>query len=351
MSSTRVINVAVIGTGAIGIHHLQSLASDPRVRLAALAEAHPGRLAEAGSQFGILDLQTDYQAVLANPTIDAVSIALPNFLHAPVALAALAAGKHVHLDKPMATHAEEAEAIIRAAAASGKVFMVGQNQRFSPAAQTVRQLVTQGRLGEVYHANATWVRRSGIPRPGSWFTQKALAGGGATYDIGVHVLDLALHLLGDFDAASVSGQTFAKFGPRGLGGGGWGKSEADASKPFDVDDFAVALIKLRSGRSVMLEAVWARHQDQPDVNGVQVFGTDASATTKPLQLMREGPDGYLVEQLNPLPTVVNPDRLVHFVDCVLGLATPYVPAQESLAVQRILDALYESSATGHEVRL
>lgn len=351
MTSDRPLNVAVIGAGAIGINHLQGFAKHPRVRIAGLAESHPERLAEAGRQFAIPALYTDYRELLANPEIDVVSIALPNFLHASVAIESLQAGKHVMLDKPMATQASEAEAILAAAAASGKVFMVGQNQRFSPPAQTVKALVTRGDLGEVYHAKAVWLRRSGIPRIGSWFTQKQFAGGGATYDIGVHSLDLALHLIGDFDAVAVSGQTYAKFGPRGLGGGSWGRSEVDTTKPFDVDDFAIALIKLRSGRSVSLEASWARHQEVGDVNGVHVFGTEATASTNPLQLMHNTERGYVIEQLQPFPTPVNPERMVHFIDCVLGGTTPYVVPTESLAVQRILDALYESSATGFEVRL
>ena len=132
------------------------------------------------------------------------------------------------------------------------------------------------------------MRRSGIPRIGSWFTQRKFAGGGCTYDIGVHVLDQTLYLMGEFEAVAVSGQTYAKFGPRGRANGAWGHSEIDPRLPFDVDDFSVALIRLKSGRTVLLETAWAAHLPVRDINGTQLFGTEAGATTNPLQLFRPG---------------------------------------------------------------
>lgn len=351
MKSSPVVRVAVIGAGGIGHHHIAGFQQHPDARVVAIAETHPERGAEAAKKFAVPEVVADWRALLRRDDIDAVSVALPNFLHAPVTLAFLRAGKHVMLDKPMATHAGEAVALVAAAKKGKRVLMVGQNQRFTPGMQTLKHHVTEGTLGEVYHAKAFWRRRSGIPRIGSWFTQKEFAGGGCTYDIGAHVLDQALFLLGEFDAAAVSGQTFAQFGPRGRGDGSWGKSEVDPKKPFDVEDLAVALIKLRSGRTVLLEVSWAAHQADHDLNGVQIFGTEAGATSTPLQLFRQGRGGYTVEQLDVLPPKVNPDRMVHFTDVVLGRAAPYVRPEESLGVQRILDAIYRSAATGREVRL
>jgi predicted dehydrogenase len=289
--------------------------------------------------------------MLGRADIDVVSIALPNHLHASVALAALRAGKHVMLDKPMATSARAAARLVVEAKRRRRLLMVGQNQRFSPAVQTLRRLVDRGVLGEVYHAKAAWLRRSGIPRIGSWFTQRKFAGGGCTYDIGAHVLDQTLYLLNEFDAVTVAGQTYAKFGPRGRGDGTWGKSEIDPRKPFDVDDLSVALIKLKSGRTVLLETSWAAHQPVPDFNGTQLFGTEAGATTNPLRLFRSTRQGYVVEAPEPRPVFVNPNRMVHFINVLQGTEEPHVLPEQSLAVQKILDAIYLSAATGREVRL
>jgi len=344
-------NVAVIGAGGIGQDHLASFRLHPAARVAALAEVSPERGREAAEKFGIPELVTDFRVLLRRPDIDVVSIALPNYLHASVALAALRAGKNVMLDKPMATNARDAAKLVAEAKKQGVLFMVGQNFRFNAETQTAKQVVERGELGDIYHAKTSWSRRAGIPRIGSWFTQRRFAGGGCTYDIGVHALDRCLYLLGEFDAAAVSGQTFAKFGPRGLGNGGWGRSEIDPKAPFDVDDLSVALIKLRSGRSVLLEASWAAHGPLIDVNETQLFGTEAGLSLPPVRMFKQARGGYVKEEIDALPPLVNTNRMVHFIDCLLGKAKPFVKPSESLAVQKILDAIYVSARTGKEVRI
>lgn len=351
MAKQSILNVAVFGAGAIGLDHIANFQKHPAARVVAVAELNRERGLEATQRFGVPELVADYRALLEREDIDIVSIALPNYLHAFAAIDALRAGKHVLLEKPMATSATEAAEILAAAKKHRRHFMVGQNQRFSQAAQTVRRLVADGKLGEVYLAKATWLRRSGIPRIGSWFTQRKFSGGGCCYDIGVHVLDLALHLMDDFEPAAVTGQTYAKFGPRGLGDGTWGKSERDPRRPFDVDDFCLALIKMKSGRTVQLEASWAAAMEQPDVNGVQLFGTDGGANTNPLRFHRSNRQGYEVTQLRPGTPYAPDNRMTHFIDVVLGNAECYVKPEESLVVQKILDAIYESARTGREVRL
>lgn len=351
MKKRNQFNVAVIGAGAIGVDHIASFQQHPAATVAMLAEVSPERGREAQERFDIPELVADYMEVLARDNIDIVSIALPNHLHAAVALAALRAGKHVMLDKPMATNARDAARLVAESKRRGRMLMVGQNMRFTQEVQTAKELVERGVLGEVYHAKTAWCRRSGIPRIGSWFTQAKLAGGGCTYDIGVHALDRCLHLMGEFEAAAVSGMTYSKFGPRGKGGGTWGKSEIDPAGPFDVDDLSVALIKLKSGRTVLLESSWAAHQAERDINSTRLFGTEAGLTFPPLTLHRETRTGYSNELVTLHPPKVPTNRMVHFIDCLLGKAKPYVPPEQSLAIQKILDAIYHSAKTGREVRL
>ena len=343
--------VAVIGAGAIGADHLASFKLHPAASVVAIAEVSPERGREAAERFGIPQVVTDYRDLLSRDDIDVVSIAVPNYLHASVALDALKAGKHVMLDKPMATNARDAAKLVAEARKRRVLFMVGQNFRFNQDTQTAKQVIDKGALGDIYHAKTSWTRRAGIPRIGSWFTQRRFAGGGCTYDIGVHALDRCLYLMDEFDAAAVSGQTFAKFGPRGIGNGAWGKSEIDPKARFDVDDLSVALIKLKSGGTVLLEASWAAHSHHTDVNATQLFGTDAGLSLPPVQLLRQDKGGYTIETIDPLPPLVNTNRMVHFIDCLLGKAKPFVAPEESLAVQRILDAIYLSAATGREIRI
>ena len=213
-------------------------------------------------------------------------------------------------------------------------------------------IIDRGELGEIYHARVFWLRRNGIPRIGSWFTQKKFAGGGCAYDIGGHMLDACLHLMSDFDAVAVSAQNYAKFGPRGLGEMDWGKSEVDPQKVFDVDDYSAAFVRLKSGRTVILEASWAAYVPS-DVReyGIDLFGTNAGLSLYPARMFRNGPNGYETVHLNVPKLPHSEDRLHHFVASVIEGKKTLVPLDESLQLQAILDAIYASAAAGKEVRL
>jgi predicted dehydrogenase len=294
----------------------------------------------------------DNKALLADPEVQAVFIATPNAFHAPLALRALAAGKHVLVEKPFATNATEAEAVVNAAARAGKLLSVGMNQRFLPDAQRIARLVRAGELGHVYHAKAFWFRRAGIPKLGTWFGSKSLAGGGALYDIGVHLLDLALFVMDRFEPVSVSGQTYTNFGQRGLGEGGWGLSER-SHQDFDVEDGATALLRFRDGATLSLDVSWAIHQKEDDRMNVTLHGTEAGAGCYPGELYRSGPErAYEVTALAETPLdYPHQNRFHNFIGAVLGDESLCVSPQQALAVQRILDAIYESSRLGREVML
>lgn len=334
------------------MEHLKGLASCLEAVVVAVADHSAPRLKLAAERFHIPRSYTDYRELLDQPDINAVTIALPNCCHAPVALAALQARKHVLLEQPFATSAREAAQVVAQAQKSRRVVMVGQQFRFNRSTQLARACLQRGDLGEVYHARAFWRRRSGIPRIGSWFTIKAQAGGGCMNDLGSQVLDVCLHLLGEFDAVSVSGQTFARFGPRNLGEMDWGKSDIDPLKPCDVEDYGMALIKLKSGRTVWLETSWAACQpDDPREFGLDLLGTNGGMSLFPAKLYRHGSLGqetiHLAQAKVPLPE----EPLPHFVDCVLHGTKPLVALTESLRVQQILEAIYTSARSGKEARL
>jgi predicted dehydrogenase len=318
----------------------------------AIAETNPHRAREASERFKIPRSYSDYHELLEQPDIDAVTIALPNHLHAAAAIEALKARKHVLLEKPMATRARDAAKIVETAKRMRCTLMVAQNFRFNRHTQAARQFIDRGDLGEVYHARCFWLRRSGIPRIGSWFTQKQFAGGGCVCDLGVHFLDACLYLMKEFDVVSVSGQTHAKLGPRGLGEMNWGRSEVDPRRPFDVEDFGVALLKLKSGRSVVLEVSWAAFLPEDGREyGIDLLGANGGLSLYPARLFRSSPDGYETVHLNSIKALHTEDRVHHFVSCVLEGKKPLVTLEESLAVQGIIDAIYASAATGKEVRL
>ena len=349
MSHPDVVRFGFIGAGMIAHHSAKHVHRHPRGRFTAVYDTSPARAAELAAQQGAAKVCASVEEMLADPEIDAIYIAVPNKFHAASVVAALEAGKHVLVEKPLAMSAVEGAAMRAAARSSRPALLVGMNQRYTTAAQTIRAAVAAGEAGEIYHAKAYWWRRAGIPKLGTWFTQKALAGAGACNDIGVHALDVCLFMMGNFDPVTVSGATYAKFGPRGLGEGGWGQSDREHTD-FDVDDFATAFIRMRNGATVTLDAVWASHYPEEQKFGVELYGTEGGFSLDPLQFRHPGGDSYLVEEDLQRPLALpHGDRFHNLINHLLEGEELLVQPEQALVVQKILDAINESARTGREV--
>jgi predicted dehydrogenase len=346
------LRFGVIGAGAAGLDHLCKLAACPRAAAVAIAETLPRRAREASERFHIPRSYSDYHELLDQPDIEAVTVAVPNHLHALVALDALKAGKHVLIETPMTIRAKDAERIVEAAKKSRRTVMVAQGFRLHRHTILARSLVDRGELGEVYHARAFWLRRAGIPKIGSWYTQKPLAGGGCLLDLGLHMLDLGLHLMKDFEAKSVCAIKHAKLGPRGVGEVDTARADPLPARTFDVEDFSAALIKLKSGRTLSLEVAWAVFlTDDRREFGVDLFGTHAGFSLFPARLLRGLVDSWETVEPNAPRTAHAEDAIHHFATCVLEGRKPLVPIEQSLQLQFILEAIYASAASGKEVQL
>ncbi len=352
-ATNHTINVGIIGAGAIAVDHANGVKAYPDARVAAIADSSAERCRAMADKFQIPKIYTDLRKLIADPEIDAVIIGLPNYLHLPVSLAALSAGKHVLLEKPMALNYGEARRIAEAARKHKRVLMPAMNMRFNKKIQTIKALAKRGEFGEIYQAKAYWLRRSGCPKFGTWFSQQQLAGGGAILDIGVHALDAALYLLDNWRPLAVTGAVYSKFGPRGLGEGKWGKSDIGKNR-FDVDDAGIAFIRLAGGVTLTLEASWARHAEQDNKNGLELFGTEAGAEAFAAKVFRYGknPGEYEVVEPQNIP-LRHPlaSRQAHWLDVILGRDQRDVTMEQALVVQKILDAIYQSAKTGREVRL
>ncbi len=346
-SKSKRVHVGVIGAG-IGRLHIQSYCKCPEAEVVAICDAREDRARRVASEFGIPHLYTDYRDMLALPGLDAVSVCTPNYLHAQMTIDSFEAGKHVICEKPLAITPAEGEAMVAAGKKAGKIFMTAFNNRFRGDTQTLKKFIENGELGEIYFAKTGWIRRKGIPGMGSWFTQKEKAGGGPLIDIGVHVLDLTLWLMGNPKAISVTGSTYAKFGPKGEGTGSWGT--ADASGIFDVEDFAAGFIRLENGATVMLEASWASHI-KCDVIYTQLLGTKGGAELDPLRIYTDV-HGTSVDIMPQCPNVSGHEMEIrHFIDCIINGKEPISTGEHGLEIVRILDAIYKSAETGREVVL
>ena len=177
----------------------------PHAKLVAVQDPHLERRTTLQKKHALEYAHEVVEDLLENKDVDAVYIAVPNKFHVPLAIQALEAGKHVILEKPFAMNAVEAGAAIKVAEKAGLVLNLGMNQRFASDSQKIKQLVEAGALGEIYHAKAIWRRRTGIPSLGTWFGNREIAGGGSLYDIGVHMLDLCLWTIDNFEPVSVVG--------------------------------------------------------------------------------------------------------------------------------------------------
>jgi predicted dehydrogenase len=173
-----VVRVGVIGLGFAGETHLKSYQQLPDVQIVALAGLEEDKLALLGATYGVPNLYRHYDELIDRDDIGAISIGVPNYLHAPLAIAALERGKHVLCEKPLARTGEEAEQIRRAAIKANRILKTVFNQRARSDVQALKRYIKEHGLGHIYYAKASWMRRSGIPGWGSWFMNKEMAGGG-----------------------------------------------------------------------------------------------------------------------------------------------------------------------------
>ncbi|MGC4190821.1 MAG: Gfo/Idh/MocA family oxidoreductase [Thermomicrobiales bacterium] len=354
------LRVGVIGCGA-GLFHLEGYSEDPRVRVVALAGLDTDRCATLAERFNVPNVYRDYQDLLAQDDIDAVSIAVPNFLHMPVAIAALEAGKHVLIEKPLARNEAEGRAMVEAAEKAGKILAISFQRRSRHDVQVMREQVQSGALGRIYYSKAFWMRRSGIPGWGSWFTSKEAAGGGPLIDLGVHVLDLILYVLGNPKVATVSATTYAEIGTQGRGN--WaGRNQQfipEGHKGYEVEDLASAFVRFEDGGTLLLEASWASYGEMEDDFGIQVYGSNGGARIHSVKyadtdtLRMWSSIGDTTQE--SAPTVVarkGHTEIIHgFVDGILDGKPVSPDGIEGLDRVRLIDAIYRSAELGREISL
>ena len=280
--------------------------------------------------------------------MDTVIICLPNYLHFPVSLAALEAGKHVFCEKPPTLNAAEMKVLHEEAARRGLVYFFGRQFRFTSAMRAAKSIMATGRLGDIYHAQAVWIRSRGIPQGvGGWFTEKKRSGGGALIDIGVHALDSVWYLMGTPRPVSVSAQVYRNF------------QHLVRDPVFDVEDAAFAFIRFDNGAVVHLETSWAGNlpDDIPqgevfgrELNNSTIYGTKGTVRLKPLTLF-EDQGGKLTTVPLELPDATDSFELQlrNFLGAVAGREAPINSAEQAVQLMEMLDAIYASSALGREV--
>jgi predicted dehydrogenase len=324
------VRVGVLGTGGIvRAGHLPALATNPRARVVALGNLRGASLETLARGYKVERTYTDFERMARDPDIDAVVNALPNYLHAPVSVRMLQAGKHVLCEKPMATTAAEARGMVAAAEAAGRTLMVAHVWRSHPAVRWLRDVVASGRIGTVFKARAHAVVVGRGPRPDSWFVRREESGGGALIDVGVHSIDTLAFVFGDrLKVAKVA----ARFG--------------NYFRDCAVEDTADVRLEFDGGLVADVSAGWYHDHAGAPHGAVELFGTEGYARTLPAQLQCrvEGVRGTFT----PAFTAEHPDedlsvfaaQIDHFLDCVSGQCTPVCDGRHGLWDMTVVDAAY-----------
>lgn len=349
------LRIGLVGAGNIAKAHLEAYKKVADAEIVAACDIDEKVLAATAEKYGIAKTYTSEAEMIAAEELDAVDVCVWNCNHAKCSIEALNAGLHVLCEKPMAMNTREAEQMIEAAERNGKLLMIGFVLRFGDEAKIAKDFIDADYLGDIYYSKATYLRRHGAP--GGWFTDKSRSGGGPVIDLGVHVIDLTRYLMGKPKALSVyaSTQYGMKNRPHLKTTVGWAPDNASKEDPYDVEDFAVALIKYEGGKTTLLETSYTMNGEE--VTKKELYGTKGGVNLN-------GNDMKIYTEVNGFLADVTPktsnyidsaDMLVaemaHFVDCALNGTPCRASAQDGLEVMKILDAIYESARTGHEVVL
>lgn len=335
---SRPLRIGLLGAGGIAqVSHLPAYARIPEAVVTAIADVDRGKAERVASRYNVPAVAESYDAVAVLDTVDAVDICLPNHLHAPAALAALAAGKHVLCEKPFSRSAEEARAMVEAARKADRVLMGGFNHRFREDARILKRFVDKGELGRVFYGKTGWLMQAASWTPGSWREEKRYAGGGVLMDLGIQMLDLALWLLDMPRVVSVSASAHPK------------------PTRETLETTATALLRLEGGCVLSLEVAWGLLVAK-DMAYVNLFGEKGAALLHPLRLHKEK-RGSLVDVTPALRAPRNlykqsyEHEIRHFVECARGSLWPDSPGEDALALLEISEALYRSAGEGKEVVL
>ena len=331
------MKIAFAGTGYNNKVHAQA-AQNLGLELAAVVNHKADSMIEFGKRFGITRQYENVEALLKDGGVDALVVSTPNYLHAPQTIAALNAGVHVMVEKPMAMNANEAEQMNTAAEKSGATLMVAHCWRFDPDVLWLKE--QSAKLGRIIRTKGYGVHTHW--GPSGWFTQKQFAGGGAMADMGIHALDTARFLLGDPQPVSV----YAKIGTH--------------YKDFDVDDTGMIIVEWNNGATSYIESGWWQvHSDGPEA-ATQLYGVEGFGQLFPtrveLRNVKEEKinvveSGFEFPRKEHCPQSLYDDQLKYFVECVLKNQKPNPGGMEGLMNMKVVDAAYESCRTGQVVKV
>ena len=350
------MKVAIIGCGTIANSaHIPSYLNNPKAEIKYFCDIIPEKAQKCVEKYGCGIAITDYREALADPEIQAVSVCTPNYAHPEIAIAAMRAGKDVLSEKPAARTYAEALEMQKVQHETGRILNIGVVNRFNDYVNCIKKYIEQGKLGEVFHVYASFRAHRSIPGLGGAFTTKAIAGGGALIDWGVHYLDIVMYCCGDPKPLTVTGEAFCKLGvdmPNYVYKRMWAEDTKDLNGTYDVDDSVTGMIRT-DGPTITFNGAWAQNIGEADTyidfmgdkGGIRLtYGKDFKVYTTQ--------HGALVEYKPEVKSTNHFDNeLRAFVDCVRS--GEKLPSHiDTVAITaRIMQAIYDSSDAHKEIAL
>ena len=350
----KTIKIAVIGCGSIANNaHIPAYMANPNTEILYFCDIIKERAENAVKQYGCGVAVTDYKELLNNSEVDAVSVCTPNNVHSLISIDFLKAGKHVLCEKPVARTYPEALEMQKIQHETGKILNIGVCNRFNTSVMHIKELIDGGELGDIYHVYISFRSHRSIPGLGGAFTTKAIAGGGALIDWGVHFLDIVMFCTGDPTPKTVSGQTFSQLG-KNISEYAYtdmwaGPPKADGI--YDVDDSVTALIRTE-GPTVTLHGAWAQNigademfiDFMGDKAGIRLqYGADFKLYgTK---------DGKLMEMAFKEPPCNHyQNEIDSFAECIMTGKKNAADIDTAIITAKIMQAIYDSSDQKNEIK-
>lgn len=333
----KTLRIGLVGVGAAAqVNHIPALKKLDGVELVALCDRDAEKAQRVAQKFGVPAAVSRIEDLFAIEDLDAVDICTPNYLHAPMAVAALEAGKHVLCERPLARSSDEAAAMVKAAKKADRSLVCAVQHRFRPDAQLLRRFVEKGDLGDIFLAKAGWLQQKTSWDSDEWRRQKRESGGGVVLDLGFQMLDLTLWVLGQPKVVSVT-------------------ASVHRNRKGEVEDSATAFFRLESGATLTLELTWGLLMEK-DFAYLNLFGSGGAALLNPFRV-HKGMHGTLVNVTPTLETSRNQYRqsmeaqVTQFAETLRSGRKPMGSVEEILAVMELLDAVYRSAEQGKEVKV
>ncbi|MCL2107100.1 MAG: Gfo/Idh/MocA family oxidoreductase [Oscillospiraceae bacterium] len=356
------IRVGIIGCGGIANgKHMPAIKKVPYAEMVAFCDIVGERAEEAAEKFGAAGAKayTDYKELLADKSIDLVHVLTPNRSHGFITVDALEAGKHVMCEKPMAKTYADAKAMLDAARRTGKKLTIGYQSRWRGDSLYLKEMCDNGELGEIYYARAIALRRRAVPTWGV-FLNEYEQGGGPLIDIGTHALDLTLWLMDNYKPKMVVGTSYKKLGQQRRAGNAWGDWDPEA---FTTEDSAFGFIVMENGATITLEAAWALNIADPreavcllagDKAGADFFGEGDALRINRVHCGRQSVevpnfDAGGVAFYDGAGSEPSELECLAFYEAVKNDSEVPTKPEQAIVVTRILEAIYESAATGKPV--